>query len=597
MNEIYDFHCKRGNATEGVPYNFFARKILMGHGSLGVLKRHFTALFLGVVCCTPSWAENRCVVASVNPLATDAGLSAYVAGGNALDAAVATALTLGVVDNHNSGLGGGCFILIRQPDGKILAIDGREKAPAAATRDMYLRDGKADSKLSTTGALAVAVPGALAAYAHALDRCGEKNLAELILPAAEIAECGFPLDRIYAGKLASMAKVLARFPGSRQALLKPNCCPYKEGECLRQPDLARTYRQIADQGPDWFYRGEFATKVGEWMAANGGILTAADFAAYEPIEREPLITTYRDWKIVGFPPPSSGGIHVAQILNILEPFDVAAEFRSGSVRGTHLMIEAMKLAFADRAYWLGDSDFVGVPRGLVDKEYAQSLAKRIDLSRASEVPTHGEPPQHQDEIFGKHTTHITAVDSEGYWVAITATVNTTFGSKVIVPGTGIVLNDEMDDFSSQPGVPNAFGLIGAENNAIAPGKRPLSSMSPTIVLDADDQPVLTVGAAGGPKIITQVLLALVGTLDLQKDLQSAIATPRFHHQWQPNSVLLEEGVPKENIDGLKTLGHKIEMIDKSGVAQGIAKSAAGELVGVHDPRVPGKAGSVMRTSR
>ncbi len=567
----------------------------MQYGTYSVVgESFFTTVILCAVLVAHAWAEDRCVVASVNPLATDAGLNAYASGGNALDAAVATALTLGVVDNHNSGLGGGCFILIREPSGNILAIDGREKAPATATRDMYLRDGKAVPELSTTGALAVAVPGALSAYAHALDKCGQKKLAELLLPAAKTAECGFPLDRIYAGKLAAMAKVLARFPGSRQALLKPNCCPYQECEILRQPDLARSYRQMAEQGPTWFYRGEFATKVGEWMAANGGILTAEDFGAYQPVEREPLVTTYRDWKIVGFPPPSSGGIHVAQILNILEPFDVAAEFQRDSVRGTHLMIEAMKLAFADRAYWLGDSDFVAVPRGLVDKGYAKSLAQRIDLTKVAEVPTHGEPPKHQDEIFGKHTTHITAVDSEGYWVAITATVNTAFGSKVIVPGTGILLNDQMDDFSSQPGVPNAFGLIGAENNAIEPGKRPLSSMSPTIVLDADDQPVLTVGAAGGPKIITQVLLALIGTLDLKQDLRTAIATPRFHHQWQPDSVLLESTVPKEIVEGLKTLGHKIETIDASGVAQGIAKNAAGELVGVHDPRVPGKAGSVAR---
>jgi gamma-glutamyltranspeptidase / glutathione hydrolase len=539
-------------------------------------------------------AEERCVVASVHPLATDAGLQAFQSGGNAVDAAIATAITLGVVDNHNSGLGGGCFILIRKPDGEIVAIDGREKAPAAATRDMYLVDGKASARLSTTGPLAVAVPGALAAYAHALDKCGQKSLSDLVLPAARIAECGFRIDRIYAGKLKAMAKVLAKFPGSRAALLKPNGHPYREGECLRQPGLARSYRRIADGGVEWFYRGEFAGMVGDWMAANGGILTADDFAAYQPVEREPLVTTYRDWKIVGFPPPSSGGIHVAQILNILEPFDVAAEMKGDEVRGNHLLVEAMKLAFADRAYWLGDSDFVDVPRGLVEKEYADQLAKRIDLTKVSSVPTHGEPPAFQDEIFGKHTTHITAVDSAGYWVAITATVNTGFGSKVIVPGTGIILNDEMDDFSSQPGVPNAFGLIGAENNAIEPGKRPLSSMSPTIVLDKNDQPVLTIGAAGGPKIITQVVLALIRTLDLKQDLQAAIAAPRIHHQWQPDSILIEEAVPKPLVDGLKKLGHKVTWIDESGVAQAIWVDAEGEIAGVHDPRVPGKAAAAVR---
>jgi gamma-glutamyltranspeptidase/glutathione hydrolase len=557
----------------------------------------FTSLFLSIVAVYPSGAalaEDRCAVASVHPLATDAGLNAFKAGGNAVDAAIATALTLGVVDNHNSGLGGGCFILIRQPDGKILAIDGREMAPARATRDMYLVDGKADPELSTTGPLAVAVPGALAAYSHALDKVGQKSLADLILPAAKLAECGFPIDRVYAARLKAEAGTLAKFAGSRAALLKPNGQPYRAGECLRQPDLARSYRAIADGGADWFYHGEFARMVGDWMAANGGILTADDFAAYRSVERAPLVTTYRDWKVIGFPPPSSGGIHVAQILNILEPFDVASELKNDQVRGNHLLVEAMKLAFADRAYWLGDADFVDVPRGLIDQGYAAGLAKRIDFDKVSEVPTHGDPPAHQDDILGKHTTHITAVDSDGYWVAITATVNTGFGSKVIVPGTGIVLNDEMDDFSSRPGVPNAFGLVGAENNAIEPGKRPLSSMSPTIVLDENDRPVLTVGAAGGPKIITQVVLALVRTLDLGEDLPSAIAAPRIHHQWQPDSILIEEAMPREIVAGLQTLGHKVEMIDSSGATQGIWIDRTGKLAGVHDPRVPGKAAVAVR---
>jgi gamma-glutamyltranspeptidase / glutathione hydrolase len=561
---------------------------------INLVRSALLMVLLIVTTASSLFAENRCVVASVNPLATDAGLAAYTAGGNALDAAVATALTLGVVDNHNSGIGGGCFILIRQPDGELLAIDGREMAPAAASRDMYVRDGKADPELSTTGPLAVAVPGALAAYAHALDKCGNKSLADLISPAADIAEKGFPLDRIYAARLKKTAKALSKFDESRRTLLKADGLPYHEGEILRQPDLATSYQNIAEHGIGWFYKGEYAEKVGKWMADNGGILTAVDFAAYKPIEREPLVTTYRDYTIVGFPLPSSGGIHVAQILNIIEPFDVAEEFERDSVQGTHLLIEAMKLAFADRAYWLGDSDFVKVPKGLVDKEYAKILGSRIDLSKASLVAAHGEPPQAEQNVFKKHTTHIAAADSEGYWVAITATVNTSFGSKVIVPGTGIILNNEMDDFSSQPGVPNAFGLVGAENNSIAPGKRPLSSMSPTIVLNANDQPVLTVGAAGGPKIITQVVQVMVRTIDLDEDLNDAIAAPRFHHQWEPNSVLVESAVPKEVLDGLKAFGHKIEVIDESGITQGIAVDADGAFRAVHDPRVPGKAASATR---
>ena len=541
-------------------------------------------------------ASEHCVVAAVQPIAVDAGIAAYEQGGNAVDAAVATALTLGVVDNHNSGLGGGCFILIRRPDGSLVAIDGREKAPAAATRDMYLRDGKADPELSTTGPLAVGVPGALAAYSLALEKCGERQLSDLLLPAAKIAEEGFPLDEVYARKLAGKVKTLSQFPASREVLLKTDGSAYNAGEILRQSDLARTYRKIAEHGPDWFYRGEFASRVGEWMQAHGGILTAEDFATYEAIEREPIVTKYRGYRIVGFPPPSSGGIHVAQILAMLEEFPIAAEYEKHPTTALHLILEAMKLAFADRAYWLGDADFAKVPRGLLDVAYCKSLAARIRRDSVAEVPTHGTPPRASDDLFGKHTTHIAAADSEGYWVAITATVNTAFGSKVIVPGTGVVLNNEMDDFSSQPGVPNAFGLIGAENNAIAPGKRPLSSMSPTIVLDAKGLPVMTVGAAGGPKIITQVVQAIVRHLDFGQPLKDAVASPRVHHQWRPDHVSVEGNLPQEIQDGLKLLGHKLNLLNPNsgGVSQAIALDDNGQLIGVHDPRVPGKVGEAVR---
>ncbi|MCA9232676.1 MAG: gamma-glutamyltransferase [Planctomycetales bacterium] len=532
----------------------------------------------------------RCVVATVQPLATDAGIAAYQRGGNAVDAAIAAALTLGVVDSHNSGLGGGCFILIRCPDGSITAIDGREKAPAAATRDMFVRNGKAQPELSTTGPLASGVPGALAAYSAALAKHGRRELADLLLPAAKIAEEGFAINRSLAAALSSQADTLAKFPGSRQALLKPDGSPYRDGELLRQPDLANSYREMAQHGPDWFYRGPYATAVAEWMAANGGILTADDFAAYECVEREPIVTRYRSWKIIGFPPPSSGGVHVAQILNILEQFDLADQYKRSPPQALHLVIEAMKLAFADRAHWLGDADFVDVPRGLIDKQYAQSLAERIVPEQTIDVPSHGVPPGAAEDFFGKHTTHIAAADAEGYWVAITATINTTFGSKVIVPGTGIVLNDEMDDFSSQPGVPNAFQLLGAENNAVAPGKRPLSSMSPTIVLDEQDKPVMSVGAAGGPKIITQVLMTLVRCLDFGFDLPAAVAAPRYHHQWRPDSVLVETASPAETLEALKNFGHEITSRSQSGVTQAVGLNRRGELIGVHDPRAPGKTG-------
>ncbi len=413
-----------------------------------------------------------CMVASVHPLATDAGVAAFEAGGNAVDAAIATGLTLGVVDTANSGIGGGCFILIHKADGTLVAIDGREKAPAAATRDMFIRDGKADPALSQVGPLAVGVPGALAAYQLALQQCGKLPLKDLLEPAAKLAEGGFPIDSVNAGKLAAQAENLAKFAGTRSVLLKADRSPWAKGHKLVQKGLAKTYRAIAAEGIDWFYRGPFAAKVGKWMADNGGVLTAEDFAAYQPVEREPLESTYRGWTIIGFPPPSSGGVHVAEMLNMLEHFDVSAEYRKDPARALNIIAQAMDLAFADRAYWLGDPDFAQVPRGLTDRGYAAELAKRIDPEHAIEIESHGEPPAAADDVFGeKHTTHIAAADSEGNWVAMTQTINLTYGSKVIVPGTGVMLNDEMDDFSAQPGVANAFGLIGGENNAVQPGKR------------------------------------------------------------------------------------------------------------------------------
>jgi len=529
------------------------------------------------------------MVASVHPLATDAGVAALNRGGNAIDAAIAVGLTLGVVDAHNSGLGGGCFILIRRADGKLFAIDGRETAPAKASRDMFLKDGKPDTNLSQMGPLAVATPGALAAYELAVKSHGKLPLAELVLPAAKIADEGFRLDANNASVLARNAAVLRKHSGSKLDILQADGKPYVAGELLRQPDLAKTYRSIAERGADWFYRGAFAQSVGDWMSKNGGVLSADDFAAYRPVEREPLVTAYRGRTIVGFPPPSSGGIHVAQILNILEGHDLAALHAKDAGEYQHVLAEAMKLAFADRAFWLGDADFVRVPQGLIDKEYARTLAAKIIPGKATPLAGHGTPPAADERVFLKHTTHIAAADAEGNWVAMTQTINTGYGSLVIVPGTGLVLNNEMDDFSIAPGKPNAFGLVGAEANAVAPGKRPLSSMSPTIVLE-DGRPVLTVGAAGGPTIITQVLQALVRTIDLNQPLPDALAQPRIHHQWSPDEVRHETKLAAELQKSLADRGHQLKSVGKMGVTQAIGfDPASGQFLGVHDPRVPGKA--------
>lgn len=541
------------------------------------------------------------MVATGHPIATDAAAAVFRDGGNAVDAAVTAALTLGVVDGNNSGIGGGCLILIRSADGKLTAIDGREMAPAAAHKDMFLAGGKPMPDASQTGPLAVGVPGALAAYKIALERCGTKELPQLLAPGIKAADEGFIAGGRLARAVRGEAEHLNKYGGARGGLLHDDGTPIAEGERLVQRDLANTYRAVAEHGVDWFYRGPFAKQVGEWMAANGGILTANDFAGYDAKLRPPLLSTYRDYTIIGFPPPSSGGVHVAQILNILEQFELKHKFENiNPAVASHVVIEAFKLAFADRAHWLGDADFVDVPRGLVSKEYAQQLAAKIGTGPAIEVSSHGTPPNWRQDVFGRHTTHIAAADADGNWVAITATVNTTFGSKVIVTGTGVVLNNEMDDFSIYPGVPNAFGLVGAENNSVAPGKRPLSSMSPTIVLNFKREPILTVGAAGGPKIITQVVLAIVRQVDLEQSLPDAVAGPRFHHQWRPDVVSYEKDLAKGLIDGVRQRGHELQEIDSGGITQAVAidgwnrlTGASGtrgrKLIGVSDPRGYGKA--------
>ena len=458
-------------------------------------------------------------------------------------------------------------------------------APAAATRDMFLRNGKADTDLSQTGALASGVPGELAAFDHAVAKFGKKKLGELILPAAKIAADGFALSPAYATRLSSVAAEMKKFPAAR-AIFFNRGKPLAAGEILKQPDLAATYRGIAGQGSDWFYRGPFAKATAQWMKANGGIITAADFANYHVVLREPVTTSYRGYQVVTFAPPSSGGVHLAQMLNILEAFDLKT---LDEVTRLHVIAETMKLAFADRAYWLGDPDFAKVPRGLVSKEYAATLARKINLERATEVPSHGTPPGWQTDVFKRHTTHFSVADAEGNWVACTATVNTSFGSKVVIPGTGVVLNNEMDDFSAQAGVPNAFGLIGADANAVAPGKRPLSSMTPTIVLKANE-PILALGAAGGPKIISAVLQELVCLLDLGMTPAAALAAPRIHQQWSPDELMAEKALPEPLKTALELRGHKVRELNAFSVSHLVARSLDGQgFIGAADPRAIGTA--------
>ncbi|RMF41113.1 MAG: gamma-glutamyltransferase [Planctomycetota bacterium] len=531
----------------------------------------------------------RAAAATVHPLATEAALEAFRRGGNAIDAAVAASLMLSVVDGFNSGIGGGGLALVRKQDA-VWAIDGRETAPAAARPELYYRNGKPDPQLSQKGPLAAGVPGLLALLDRLRTRFGRLDWKWALERAAAVAEEGFEIDANYVARLNSVADALRQFPESARVLLDTQGHPPQVGYRQRQPDLAATLRAIAAHGIEWFYRGPFAERLEQWMQSAGGVMTAADLANYQALDRQPIACEYRNNSVFGFPPPSSGGIHVAQMLGMLEAFDVAQVYRQSEARWRHLLIEVMKRAMADRAYWLGDADFVRVPRGLLAAEYLRQRAATIRMDRVTEVTGHGMPPAADLDWFGRgaHTTHLTTADAEGNVVALTQTINTTFGSKVIVPGTGVVLNNEMDDFSLAPGVPNAFGLLGSAANAVAPGKRPLSSMSPTIVVGRDGTLRVTCGAAGGPKIITTVLQILVRVLDLGQRLEEAVAAPRSHHQWSPDEVVCERGVDPAVVAELERMGHRVRLIDKAAVAQGISRDAT-QFHAASDPRVPSAA--------
>ncbi|MEM7557515.1 MAG: gamma-glutamyltransferase [Planctomycetota bacterium] len=527
------------------------------------------------------------VVATVHPIASRAAIEAFRRGGNAIDAAASASIMLTVVDGFNSGIGGGCLAMVRTADGKTLALDGREKAPSLAKPEMFFRDGKPDPKLSQVGPLAAGVPGLLAALDRLTSKHGRLTLADAFAGAAEVALQGFVLDENYVRRLRSVAKALKRFPGSAEVLLDSAGNPWQAGHQLVQKDLASTLSRLSKEGVDWFYQGEFAKTASQHLTEQGGVMQASDFAEYNTVLREPISSHYRGNQVFGFPPPSSGGIHIAQMLGMLSGFNVKETFAKSEATGRHLLLEVMKRAMADRAYWLGDSDFAKVPRGLLDPSYLRERAANIKLDKTSNIASHGQPPRADIDLFGKggHTTHLTTADADGNVVAITQTVNTTFGNKMIVPGTGVVLNNELDDFSIAPGVRNAFGLLGSEANLIAPGKRPLSSMSPTIVLDQSGAPILSCGAAGGPKIITTVLQVLVRVLDLGQSIDEAISAARAHHQWSPDTAVCENAIKDEVVEQLALFGHNVSRIRSAAVSQGLAIQD-GVIEAASDPRVP-----------
>jgi gamma-glutamyltranspeptidase/glutathione hydrolase len=531
-------------------------------------------------------AEHGLVVAQER-LAAEVGADILRQGGNAVDAAVATGFALAVTYPRAGNIGGGGFMVIHSAErNEGVAIDYRETAPGAITRDIFLGpDGKPDTDKSRNSALGIGVPGTVAGLAAALEKYGSGRftLAQILKPAIELARDGFVVADDMADTLSDMYRRMARWPNSAKAFSRDDGTPLQEGDRLVQADLAATLSAIAEQGPRGFYEGPVAGRLAAAVAKAGGIMTVDDLKSYQAVIRNPVRGSYRGYDIVSMPLPSSGGTVLLAALNILEGFPMA-EMSQGSAPSLHLLIEAMKRAYADRARYLGDPAFVNAPADmLISKEYAAKQRASIDLARATPAEAlAGRPPRE-----GSNTTHYSVVDSSGNAVSNTYTLNFPYGVGLVAEGTGVLLNNELDDFTAAPGASNAFGLVGFEANLPGPGKRPLSSMSPTIVLK-DGKPVLVTGSPGGSRIISAVQQVVVDVLDYKRDVAAAVAAPRVHHQWMPDEVRVERGFSDEVLAELRAKGHKvIEPVGQTSV-NSIAVTPNG-LLGAPDPRTRGAA--------
>jgi gamma-glutamyltranspeptidase/glutathione hydrolase len=523
-------------------------------------------------------------VAADNPIASQMGAEALRKGGNAVDAACATALALGVASPASSGIGGGGFMVVYlAKTNKVLALDFRERAPTAATRDMFVRGGKAHPELAETGPLASGVPGEVAGLAEAVGKYGKLGWKACVEPAARLAHepvavSNYVAHRIERGERKGFTKELA-------AIFVPDGKPLIEGGLFRRPDFARTLDELALDSSS-FYKGDLGKALVASMRARGGILSEKDLADYRPMWREPIESSYRGHRVVTMPPPSSGGVALIETLNILSRHEVG-KLGWGSSAYFHLVAEALKHAFADRARYLGDTDFVKVPlKHLVARDYAGELDRRIDPDKVRPVADYGTPTQTGSRLRDAGTSHLSVIDADGNAVALTTTINGGFGSRVIAGSTGILMNNQMDDFASQPGVPNEDGLITGEENAIAPGKRPLSSMTPTIVFDGD-KPWFAVGGAGSGRIITGTLQTLLGVVDFGLDAQAAVSSPRIHTQWMPDVLGYEEFIPLDVTQALARRGHKVKLEKESCVIQMVARGADGRVSAASDPRKQG----------
>ena len=543
-------------------------------------------ILTGTARFLPVLAKNG-MVASQEKRATRVGVEILKAGGNAVDAAVAVGFALAVTHPQAGNIGGGGFMLAHlAARNETIAIDYRETAPAAMTRDVFLDDrGEADPAKSRDSALGVGVPGTVAglALAHEKYGSGKFTLAQLIAPAIKLAREGFAVDDDLADTLPRAQLRLVRWPASAKIFLKPDGAALGRGQRLVQSDLAASLETIAANGPRAFYEGPLAEKLVAGVRQHGGIITLDNLKNYRAIERAPVRGNYRGYAIASMPPPSSGGVHLIEMLNILEGFSLR-ETGAESAATLHLMIEAMKPAYADRAEFLGDPAFTKVPlAGLTSKRYAAELRQQIDTERArpSKEIRAGNPAPSE----GDNTTHFSVVDSQGNAVANTYTLNFSYGLGLVAEGTGILLNNELDDFAAKPGAPNAYGLVGGDANAPGPGKRPLSSMSPTIVF-RDGRVFLVAGTPGGSRIITMVLQIILNTIDHQMNIAEAVAAPRIHHQWLPDQVDAERGLSPDTMRLLEARGHKIAVGRTFGSANAIVVTPEG-FFGASDPRQRG----------
>jgi gamma-glutamyltranspeptidase / glutathione hydrolase len=539
-------------------------------------------LLPGFVCAQPSShpapvrAENGMVV-SAQVDASQAGVEILKMGGNAIDAAVATGFALAVTYPVAGNVGGGGFMVIRMADGTTTSFDYRETAPAAAHRDMYLdEDGNAVAAWSRRGHLASGVPGAVAGMLKAHEAYGSLPLADVLEPAIRLASDGYVLSRRQASLLNNFHTRFSEFESTARYFTRSDPDDqYQEGDVFGQADLADVLRRIRDKGRDGFYRGETADLIIAEMQRGGGIITHDDLAGYEAVEREPVSSTYRGRRIISMAPPSSGGIAIAQLLNAVEPFNVGNMGHNASAT-VHLLGEAMRRAYADRAEWLGDPDFFDVPvEQLISKDYsAERMAGFRPWQADSSVALrHGEPLAYES----METTHYSVVDREGNAVSVTTTINGSFGSYVVVDGAGFFLNNEMDDFSAKPGVPNMFGLVGNEANAIEPGKRMLSSMTPTIVEDETGNLKMVIGSPGGATIITTVFQVIMNVIDHQMNIQEAVSAGRVHHQWLPDEMRYERNALQQDVvDNLRGRGWNVVQQGVWGRADGIVVECEGE---------------------